>query len=340
MFVAEISANHLGDFERALELVRHAAAAGADAIKFQTYTADTMTLDSDTPGFKISEDHLLWGGRKLYDLYDEAHTPWEWHSDLFELCRELGVIPFSSPFDKTAVDFLEQLGVQMYKVSSMETSDLPLIKYVAEKGKPTLISTGATNLDEIDDLVTCFLGTGNTQLTLLVCTSSYPARSTDANLKRMDFLRDRYSVGVGLSDHTLGIGTSLAGIALGATVIEKHFILDRNDGGPDAAFSMEPFEFSQLVTEGKKSFESIGNSNWALAESEKESRRIRRSLYVCEDVKAGDKINSSNVRAIRPGFGISPKHLESLADKIFAIDVPKGTPLAFSLVKDPREVNG
>lgn len=332
-FVAEISANHLGSLGRARNLVKAAAEAGANAIKFQTYTAETMTLNIESEGFSISKDHPLWGGRKLFDLYDEAHTPWEWHKELFELCMHLGAIPFSSPFDLTAVDFLENLNTPMYKISSMETSDLELISKVSNTGKPTIISTGATFLEEIDEAVECFLKTGNRNLTLLVCTSAYPANPKDANLARIGFLKERYGLPVGLSDHTLGLGTSLAAIALGATVIEKHFIISRNDGGPDAQFSMEPTEFKQLVIEGQQAHLSIGSAEWHLAEGEKESRRIRRSLYVSERVKAGEKLSKKNVRAIRPGFGMSPKHLNSLVGKKFKVDCEPGTPVSGGLLE-------
>ena len=331
LFIAEISANHLGSLERAKRLVIAAAKSGAGAIKFQTYTAETMTLDIDSEGFSISKDHPLWSGRKLFDLYAEAHTPWEWHEELFKLCRDLGTIPFSSPFDPSAVDFLESLNVPMYKVSSMETSDLGLIAKIAKTGKPAIISTGATYLDEIDDAVNCFLSSGNKSLTLLVCTSAYPANPADANLARIAFLRERYGLQIGLSDHTLGIGTSIAAIALGAKVIEKHFILNRNDGGPDAQFSMEPEEFNQLVLEGRKAHISVGSGAWYLADDERESRRIRRSLYISQDVKKGDLISKLNVRAIRPGFGMSPKYFDEIIGKEFCADFKAGTPLAINM---------
>ena len=334
LFIAEISANHLGSFERAKDLVMAAANSGAGAIKFQTYTAETMTLDIDSEGFSISKDHPLWGGRKLFDLYAEAHTPWEWHEELFKLCKDLGTIPFSSPFDLTAVDFLESLNIPMYKVSSMETSDLELIAEIGKTGKPTIISTGATYLEEIDDAVNCFLSTGNKSLTLLVCTSAYPANPADANLARIGFLRERYGLEVGLSDHTLGIGTSVAAIALGATAIEKHFILDRNDGGPDAQFSMEPVEFKQLVLEGNRAHISIGSEVWNLANDEKESRRIRRSLYISKDVQKGDTVSKINVRAIRPGFGMSPKFFDSIIGKKFIMNLKAGTPVSDEILEN------
>ena len=256
-------------------------------------------------------------------------TPWEWHAELFEHCRTRGVIPFSSPFDPTAVEFLESLNTQIYKIASLETSDHQLIRLVGETGKPTIISTGATELEEIAELVNTFQATGNKDLTLLVCTSSYPAEPRDANIRRMDLLRERFEVKVGLSDHTRGIGTSIAAIALGAKVIEKHITLDRKHGGVDSAFSMEPAEFAQLVAEGKSAAESLGNSAWSIQPSESESRRLRRSLYIVRDVKKGDNVSLDNVRAIRPGQGISPKHLESIIGKTFKQDLVLGTPLSF-----------
>ena len=250
-FIAEISANHLGSLERAREIVIAAAKAGATSVKFQTYTPDTMTLDVDLPDFKVSNEHALWGGRTLYSLYAEAYTPWEWHKELFDLCRELGVTPFSSPFDLTAVELLESLDIPMYKIASLETGDHRLIRAVAETGKPLIISTGATEWKEIEELVGVVEKAGNTDLTLLVCTSSYPSDPADAHLLRIETLRNRFGVKVGLSDHTLGIGVSIAALALGASAIEKHITLKRSDGGADSAFSMEPEEFATLVKEGK-----------------------------------------------------------------------------------------
>ena len=330
-YVAEISGNHLGSISRAKELIKAAAASGATAVKFQTYTADTMTLDLET--FKVSSGHKLWGDKKLYDLYKEAHTPWEWHSELFDLCRSLNVVPFSSPFDFSAVDFLESLNVSMYKIASLETSDHALINRVAKTGKPMMISTGATEWQEIEDLVEVMKKTGNQNLTLLLCTSSYPADPVDAHLNRLKLLEKHFTVSVGLSDHTLGIGVSIAAIALGATVIEKHLTLNRSDGGPDSAFSLEPNEFKALVEEGNKALVSIGNSEWQITESEKESRRIRRTLYIVKNVKKGDLISSDNLRAIRPGAGCSPKYLSNLLGKYFAQDFALGTPMepAFAL---------
>jgi N-acetylneuraminate synthase len=333
MFIAEISANHLGDFERAKKLVRAAISSGATAVKFQTYTALTMTLDLDIEEFKISSGHPLWGGKKLFELYEDAHTPWNWHGELFRICREANVIPFSSPFDLSAVDFLETLGAPMYKIASMETGDIPLIKRVAETGKPLIISTGATEWAEIEELVAVVEKAGNTDLTLLVCTSSYPSDPVDAHLRRIETLRNNFGVKVGLSDHTLGIGVSIAAIALGACVIEKHLTLRRSDGGADGAFSMEPEEFSMLVREGKSAHSALGNSDWSMQDSEKESRRLRRSLYIVQDVKGGDLVTNQNVRAIRPGNGCAPKLFSALLGKKFISDNRLGTPMSVDLVQ-------
>jgi pseudaminic acid synthase len=334
LFIAEISANHLGNFERAKKLVRAAIAAGASAVKFQTYTAATMTLDIELEDFKISNGHPLWGGRRLFELYEEAHTPWAWHVELFDICHEANVIPFSSPFDLTAVDFLETLGAPMYKIASMETGDIPLIRRVAETGKPLIISTGATEWREIEELVEIVDRAGNKDLTLLVCTSSYPSDPVDAHLRRIETLRNRFGVKVGLSDHTLGIGVSVAAIALGATAIEKHLTLRRSDGGADGAFSMEPEEFAMLVKEGTSASLALGNSRWSMQESEKESRRLRRSLYVVKDVVAGDVVTHENVRAIRPGGGCAPKLLEELLGKKFSQSHVIGTPMAPELIEN------
>lgn len=334
LFIAEISANHLGSFERAKQLVHAAINAGASAVKFQTYTASTMTLDIDLAEFKISEGHPLWGGRKLFELYEEAHTPWFWHSELFEICRKANVIPFSSPFDVTAVDFLESIDVPMYKIASMETSDLPLIRRVAETGKPLIISTGATEWNEIEELVKVVEKAGNKDLTLLICTSSYPSDPADAHLLRIKTLRESFGVKVGLSDHTLGIGVSIAAIALGATAIEKHLTLRRSDGGADGAFSMEPEEFAMLVKEGTSAALALGKQQWSMQESEKESRRLRRSLYIVEDVLEGDLVSYENVRAIRPGGGCSPKLFEQLIGKRFIQSQTKGTPMAPGLIRN------
>lgn len=331
LFIAEVSANHLGSLERAKEIVVAAAKAGATAVKFQTYTADTMTLDIDN--FKVSDDHELWGGRRLYSLYQEAHTPWVWHPELFELCRSLGVLPFSSPFDLSAIEFLESLNAPMYKIASLETGDHRLIKAVAETGKPLIISTGATEWNEIEELVSVVNKTGNKDLTLMVCTSSYPSDPLDAHLSRIATLKNYFGVKVGLSDHTLGIGVSIAAIALGAAAIEKHITLRRSDGGADGAFSLEPEEFAMLVKEGISANQALGKSEWSMQESEKESRRLRRSLYVVKDVKAGEEVTQENVRAIRPGGGCSPKLFDSMMGKKFRGDFLTGTPMTPELLR-------
>jgi pseudaminic acid synthase len=330
LFVAEVSANHLGSLERAKKIVVAAAEAGATAVKFQTYTADTMTLDIES--FKVSDEHELWGGRRLHSLYQEAHTPWEWHGELFELCRSLSVIPFSSPFDLTAITFLESLNAPMYKIASLETGDHRLIKAVAETGKPLIISTGATEWSEIEELVGVVRKTGNKDLTLMLCTSSYPSEPADAHLNRIATLRNHFGVKVGLSDHTLGIGVSIAAIGLGATVIEKHITLRRTDGGADGAFSLEPQEFETLVKEGRSAFYALGNAVWSMQGSEKESRRLRRSLYVVEDVLAGDIVTLENIRAIRPGGGGAPKLLDELLGKKFKDNLSAGTPMNIEMV--------
>ena len=331
LFIAEVSANHLGSLERAKEIVVAAAKAGATAVKFQTYTADTMTLDIEN--FKVSDDHELWGGRRLYRLYQEAHTPWDWHPELFELCRSLGVLPFSSPFDLSAIEFLESLNAPMYKIASLETGDHRLIRAVAETGKPLIISTGATEWNEIEELVSVVKKTGNKDLTLMVCTSSYPSDPLDAHLNRIATLRNYFGVKVGLSDHTLGIGVSIAAIALGAAAIEKHITLRRSDGGADGAFSMEPGEFAMLVNEGTYALQALGKSEWSMQDSEKESRRLRRSLYVAKDVKAGDVATPENVRALRPGGGCSLKLFDDMMGKKFCGDFKTGTPMSLELLE-------
>ena len=331
LFIAEVSANHLGSLERALKIIEAAALAGAGAVKFQTYTASTMTLDIEE--FSVSQDHPLWGGRRLYNLYEEAFTPWEWHSKLFERCRELGVIPFSSPFDLSAIELLESLNAPMYKIASLETGDHRLIRAVAETGKPLIISTGATEWNEIEELVGVVQKAGNNDLTLLVCTSSYPSDPLDAHLNRIATLRNHFGVKVGLSDHTLGIGVSIAAIALGATAIEKHITLRRTDGGADGAFSMEPEEFAVLVKEGTSAFQALGNSEWSMQDSEKESRRLRRSLYIVKDVKEGEVVTNENVRAIRPGGGCAPKLLGGMLGRNFSADFTAGTPMSNDLIR-------
>lgn len=328
-FVAEISANHLGKIERAHELIDLAAEAGASAVKFQTYKASTMTLD--IPKFSVDADHLLWGGRKLYDLYLEAHTPWEWHKELFSHCLEKNLTPFSSPFDESAVDFLESIDCPIYKIASLETGDTTLIKKIAGTGKPIIASTGATTLSEIEEMLEIIKDNSSSDITLLVCTSSYPSRPGDAHLGRLKFLRDKFGVRVGLSDHTLGIGVSIAAIALGAIVIEKHFTKSRSESGPDSEFSMEPKEFKDLVSHGNDAYQAIGSEEWIEISIEDSSRQLRRSLFVTENVKAGEVATRKNIRSIRPAGGLAPKYLDKLLGKRFIQDAEIGDPVTLKM---------
>mgnify|MGYP000005052659 CR=1 FL=1 len=329
LVVAEVSSNHLGSLERATKLIEAAAAAGVQMIKFQTFTADTMTLNVDHPDFKVAADHDLWGGSPLYSLYETAATPWAWHPELFRRARELGIVPFSTPFDASAVDFLESLNVPMYKIASLEIVDIPLIRYAARTHKPLVISTGTATLAEIDDAVEAATAGGCSDVTLLVCTSSYPASPHDAHLRRMETLGRRYQCHVGLSDHTEGLGTSIAAVALGATLIERHFTLRRSEGGHDAAFSLEPAELALLVREARAAFDSLGSPEWAPIDTENESKRLRRSLYVVTNVSQGDPITPENVRAIRPGYGLPPKALDQIMGTRFARNAKAGEPLSW-----------
>lgn len=329
--IAEISGNHNGSLERALEIVRAAAEAGASAVKIQTYTADTITLDVDTPAFRVSEGHELWGSRTLYDLYEEAHTPWDWHEPIFALAAELGLVAFSSPFDETAVEFLESLNAPLYKIASLEIVDLPLIKLVAQTGKPMIISVGTASIAEVAAAVDAAREGGCTDLTLLACTSSYPAVPDDANLRRMPVMAEMFDTKVGLSDHTLGTGVSIAAAALGATVIEKHFTLSRADGGVDSAFSLEPAELRQLVDGCDAAVRALGSASaWASA-AETESLRLRPSLYVAKDVAEGDLVTLENVRSVRPGGGLPPADIERVIGRTFKARATTGTPVAWDL---------
>lgn len=327
--IAEMSGNHNGSLERAKEIVRMAAKAGADAIKLQTYTADTMTLKSDAPDFRIDEEGSLWKGRTLYDLYDEAHTPWEWHAPLFALAKELGILAFSTPFDDTAVDFLEGLGAPAYKVASFENTDLPLIRRVARTGKPVIISAGTASMEEVQAAVKAARGAGCTQLVVLKCTSSYPAPAKEANLLSMPELAAKLGAPVGLSDHTVGIGTALAAIALGAVVIEKHVTLSRTEGGVDAAFSLEPAELAALVREGKQAWESLGSADYKPSSSEVVNKKYRRSLYVVKPIAMGEAFTKENIRSIRPGFGLPPDDAARIIEgAVAACPLAPGTALA------------
>jgi pseudaminic acid synthase len=330
--VAELSGNHGGDLERALDLVRAAAEAGAHAVKIQTYTADTITLDVDTPSFRLSADHELWPGRRLHELYDEAHTPWEWHEKIFALAAELGITGFSAPFDPTAVDFLVELDVPVLKCASSEITDLPLIRAIAAAGRPTIISTGTATLAEIDAAVRAARETGNDDIVVLGCTVAYPAPPEDSNLRGLPVLRDALDVPVGLSDHTPGIGASVAAVALGACLIEKHLTLSRNDGGVDSAFSLEPQELASLVTETRTAWHALGVPRIGPRTVEAEGLRFRRSLFVTRDVRAGETVDASNVRSVRPSGGLPPDAFDDVAGRTFRVDVAAGTPMSWDLV--------
>ena len=330
--IAEMSGNHNQSLERALEIVEAAAKTGAHALKIQTYTPDTMTLDLDEREFHISDPNSLWAGTSLYKLYGEAYTPWEWHKPIFDRARELGIIPFSTPFDDTAVDFLESLDVPCYKIASFENTDLPLIRRVAATGKPLIISTGMASIAELDDTVRAAREAGCKDLILLKCTSTYPATAQNTNILTIPHLREMFDCEVGLSDHTMGVGVSVGSVALGATVIEKHFTLNRADGGVDSSFSMEPAEMVQLVVETERAWQALGQVSYGATEAEKKSVQFRRSLYIVKDLKAGDVLTKENVRAIRPGFGLPAKYLEKVLCRTVKQDVKRGTALGWGLL--------
>lgn len=337
LIIAEMSGNHNQSLDRALEIVGAAAAAGAHAVKIQTYTADTMTLDLKEGLFSIQDSNSLWDGKSLYELYQEAHTPWEWHKLIFERCHDLGLLAFSTPFDETAVDFLEALDVPCYKISSFENTDIPLIKKVAATGKPLIISTGMATQEELAETVETVNEAGNPNLILLKCTSSYPATPENTNILTIPDMRDRFNCQVGLSDHTLGLGVAVASVALGATVIEKHFTLARADGGVDSVFSMEPHELKLLVEETAKAWQALGDVKYGPTSSEKASLNFRRSLYITQDLEAGDVLMQENIRAIRPGLGLPPKHLEELLGRKVNQAVKRGTPMGWDLLEDGGE---
>lgn len=331
--IAEMSGNHNQSLERALALVDAAAKAGAHAVKLQTYTADTMTLDLTDGEFAITDPESLWYGSNLYELYKAAQTPWEWHQPLFERARAHGLLAFSTPFDETAVDFLEKLGAPLYKIASFENTDLPLIEKVARTGKPMIISTGMASVSEIDDAVVTARKAGCENLVLLKCTSNYPASPEDSNVVTIPHMSQLFQCQVGLSDHTMGCGVSVAAVTLGATVIEKHFTLSRADGGVDSAFSLEPHELEQLVTEVRRAWHGLGAVSYGSASlKEEKSKQFRRSLYVSRDMKAGEIFDRTNVRAVRPGFGLPTKHLTTLIGRKSRRDLRKGTPLSWNLV--------
>ena len=331
--IAEMSGNHNQSLERALEIVEIAAKTGVHALKIQTYTADTMTLDLDRDEFFINDPKSLWYGKSLFELYQQAYTPWEWHKPIFDRCRELGIIGFSTPFDFTAVDFLESLDVPFYKIASFENTDLPLIRKVASTGKPIIISTGMAAIAELDETITSAKQAGCQNLILLKCTSSYPSTPKDTNLLTIPHLRDLFDdIQVGLSDHTLGIGVAVASVALGATVIEKHFTLNRADGGVDAAFSMEPQEMKQLVIETERAWQAMGKISYGVTAAEQKSLIFRRSLYIAQNMQSGDILTPDNLRAIRPGQGLPPKYYNLLLGKKIKVDVQAGTPVKWELL--------
>lgn len=330
--IAEMSGNHNQSLDRALHLVELAAEAGVDALKLQTYTPDTITLDVHSGEFFIEDDQNLWKGNSLYNLYKEAYTPWEWHKAIFDKATELGLLAFSSPFDETAVDFLETLNVPAYKIASFENVDLPLIRKVAQTGKPTIISTGMATAAELDEAVKTFREEGNNQLILLKCTSTYPATPLNSNLATIPHMRELFGTEIGLSDHTMGVGVSVAAVTLGATVIEKHFTTSRADGGVDSAFSMEPHELKMLVEETERAWQSLGHIQYGPTDAEKDSTKFRRSLYIGEDLKAGDILTKDNLRNVRPGLGLPTKYYDLVLGKAIKQDVKKGTPLNWDLL--------
>ena len=331
--IAELSANHGGELDIALETIRAAKRAGADAIKIQTYTADTITLDSKKDCFKINQG-THWDGKYLYDLYKEASLPWEWHSKIFEVAKEEDLVCFSSPFDNSAVDLLEELNTPIYKIASFEITDIPLIEYAASKGKPMIISTGIAEIADIELAIEACKKVGNNDITILKCTSAYPADPKDANLLTIPDIKSRFGVKVGLSDHTMGVEGPVVATVLGANVIEKHFILDKAIGGPDAHFSLDEKEFTEMVNAVRKAEEMMGVVDYKMTEKKKKSRQFSRSLFVVEDVKAGEKVTNENVRSIRPGFGIHPKYFSELLGKEFNQDIQAGEPLKFNLIKN------
>lgn len=330
--VAEMSGNHNQSLDRALEIVEAAAKTGAHALKLQTYTADTLTLDFKGGEFYIDDPNNLWCGNSLHELYQKAYTPWEWHEPIFKRCQELGLICFSTPFDETAVDFLESLNVPCYKIASFENSDIPLIRKVAKTGKPMIISTGMATIAELDETVRTAREAGCKNLILLKCTSTYPATPDNSNLLTIPHIRDLFKVQVGLSDHTMGVGVGVASVAFGATIIEKHFTLCRADGGVDADFSMEPEEMTQLVVETERAWQALGKIHYGATDAEKSSMIFRRSLYIAEDMKAGEMFTPQNLRSVRPGLGLAPKYYDQLLGKTVKEEVKKGTPVTWKLL--------
>lgn len=330
--IAEMSGNHNQSLERAFAIVDAAAAAGADAIKLQTYTAETMTLNVASAGFVIDDKNSLWAGRRLYDLYEEAHTPWEWHGPIMDRAASQGMHCFSTPFDDSAVDFLETLQVPAYKIASFELTDLPLIKKVASTGKPMIISTGMGSLAEVGDAVQTARSAGCKDIVLLKCTSTYPASPENTNIRTIAHLRDSFDCLVGLSDHTMGCGVAVAAVAMGACLVEKHFTLARADGGVDSSFSLEPAEFAMLRVESERAWQSLGQITYGGTRAEEKSKSYRRSLYIAKDLANGEALTRENLRIVRPGFGLPPKYFETMLGKRINRAVPAGTPLTWELL--------
>ena len=330
--IAELSGNHSQQLELAIAMVEAAAHAGAHAIKLQTYTADSMTLDVDSADFVIKEQNSLWHGEKLHALYQKAATPYEWHSILFEKAKSLGMLAFSSPFDEAAVDFLAELDVPCFKIASFELTDLPLIHKAASKGKPLIMSTGMASLSEIEQAVNTAKQAGCHEIILLKCTSTYPAEPTNTNLLTIPHLAQAFGCQVGLSDHTAGIGVSVAAVALGATVIEKHFVIDRQAGGVDAAFSLEPHELASLVSETARAHQAMGQVTYGGTLAEEKSKQYRRSIYVAQDIAAGEQLDNVNLRIVRPAFGLAPKHWDAVLGKTAKLAIKKGTALSWDLI--------
>lgn len=330
--IAEMSGNHNHDIDRAIAIIDAAADSGADAVKLQTYTADTMTLDVDAPDFRIEDEKSLWNGRNLYDLYTQAHTPWDWHGPLFEHAKSRGIQIFSTPFDPTSVDFLEDLGAPAYKVASFEMTDLRLIRKIAETGKPMIISTGMGSVAEVAQTVETARAAGAKDIIVLKCTSTYPATPANSHLATIPNMRDTFDCAIGLSDHTLGCGVAVAAVAMGAPLVEKHFTLRRADGGVDSAFSMEPVEWRMMREECDRAWQAMGEITYGGTKDEENSRIFRRSLYIAQDVKAGDELTPENMRIVRPGYGLEPKFYETLLGKRVARDAEKGTRVDWSLL--------
>ncbi|MBO1755622.1 pseudaminic acid synthase [Allobranchiibius sp. CTAmp26] len=330
--IAEMSGNHDGSLDKALDIVRMVAASGAHALKLQTYKPETITIQSDAPDFRLSQGHELWGGRTLWDLYVEAHTPFEWHEPIFAEARKHGLTVFSSPFDPTAIDLLESLDTPAYKIASSEIVDLPLIRLAASKGKPIIISTGMASVGEIYAAVEAARSTGNDQIVVLACTANYPADPAESNLRGIPVMRDAFGTLIGYSDHTIGIGAPIAAVALGAVVVEKHVTLSREGGGVDSAFSSEPDELAALVSQTEIAWKCLGRPRIGARQQEKEGLRFRRSLYVVQDVKAGDTVTADNVRSIRPANGLPPDDFQNVVGRTFAHDVARGTALSLDLI--------